>query len=74
MVTVILITCIWYVIGVSGFVFWWTTEFDLEASYIFIALILGTLGVATWIIGWLVHSDHTNTQKPQVLIKRRIKK
>ena len=57
---------VWYVSGVLSFIFWWTSEYDLTASEVVLALLCGILGPVSFFIGWCLHVDDET-----VLIKRR---
>jgi len=53
----ILLGILWYVIGSTGFIYWWTNEFDLKSSEIPLLLITGFLGPLSFIIGYLLHGE-----------------
>lgn len=60
----------WSAGGVAGFVYWWTSEWDMETDDLLVALIAGlALGPLTWIVGRLLHGDRV-----VVVVKRRGKK
>ncbi len=65
----IAVVILWYLIGLGGFVYWWTTEFDLKLSTIPILLFAGLVGPLTWFYGFVIHG-HVRV-KPLVLIRRR---
>jgi hypothetical protein len=57
---------LWYVVGLAGFVFWWTRDWDLNVIDLMMGSIVSLLmGPFTWIAGALVHGDGP------VLIRRR---
>ena len=62
-----IILAIWYIIGVAGFIYWWTTDQDLTTSTIPIALLVGITGPMSWVFGWLIHGRNP----PRVLLKAR---
>ena len=66
---VLLVAFIWYVIGITGFIYYWTSRNDLTADLnLIVTLILsGVLGVFTWVAGAIVCSPKTH----KILIKRR---
>lgn len=51
----IILSFLWFVFGVAGFIYWWTTEHDLNGYIIFSILIGIFLGPFTWIIGYFIH-------------------
>jgi hypothetical protein len=58
---------LWFIVGASGFIFWWTRNFDLTTNEIFIFVPTGLLGPLSWLIGWFLHES----KAPRTLIKRR---
>lgn len=68
MIAIIIFLCVWYVLGVSGWIYWWTKDYDVELLDVFVALLSGFSGPLAWIGGWRIHGKH---EKPIVLIKRR---
>lgn len=58
----------WLLIGISGVIYWWTTEYDYTLDEIPFTLIGSILGPITWIIGWTVHGKSS-----YILIKKRDK-
>lgn len=61
---------LWWISGVSGFCFWWTREFDLTLSGLWLAGLVGVMGPGTFIYGWLVMGPPA-TRPPIVLIRSR---
>lgn len=64
MITLIILIIIWSLLGVSGVIFWWTSEYDFTKRELPLLLcgILG--GPLCWIIGYFIH------RKPVVTIKK----
>lgn len=61
----------WWVVGVAGFVFWWTKEFDFTFGCdILMSCIVGIAGPVSWVIGYLVHGQ-PHEFIPKVMIKKR---
>ena len=58
---------LWLVVGASGFIFWWTRDFDLTTNEIVLVVLTGLCGPIAWIIGLGMHGFRT----PRILIKRR---
>ena len=48
---------VWYLIGVGGFVFWWTQDWDFTVNELFLMIVVGGLGPLTWFIGFLIHGE-----------------
>ena len=63
-----IILVVWYLLGLAGFLYHWTSKNDLTAdlSLITVALLSGILGIFMWILGYVVYGKTT----PRVLIKR----
>ena len=59
---------VWWMIGVAGFLFWWTKEFSFNSDEIGIAILVGFIGPLAWVIGVFTHHGPS---KPRVLIKKR---
>lgn len=70
MITIIILCILWYVIGVSGFIFWWTREFDFENRDIPMSLMIGIVGIFSWIIGWFIHGKPI-FESNKIIFKRR---
>ena len=71
MTTPILLVCYaaWWIIGVAGFVYWWTRDWDLTTSELVTCFMAGVCGPVAFLAGWLSRSPANN--KPKVLITRR---
>jgi len=67
MIIIILCVIAWYVIGVLGFIYWWTTDFDYTLEELGLSLAMGLGGPLIWIIGFSIH------KKSSVIIKSRKK-
>jgi hypothetical protein len=57
MTLAILVLVSWYILGISGFIFWWTKEHDLDTGAMGAGLLFALIGPLTWIVGWFVHGD-----------------
>lgn len=57
---------IWYIIGVSSFVYWWTSEYDLTLGGCILATFIGVFGPFAFIMGYFKHGKTSIT-----LIKKR---
>jgi len=58
---------LWWIVGFIGFVYWWTSDFDLRTSDLMMGFIVACLGPFTWIMGPSIHDPDSL----KVLIKRR---
>lgn len=67
-ITMIILGIVWYAIGVWGFVYWWTKDFDLGMVEVLIMLLAGCVGILSWLIGLGIHGDKT---KNKVIIMHR---
>lgn len=60
----------WYLVGMASFVYWWTSEYDLETNQLFTIFIAGLVGPFSFLIGWIIHGKHTN----KVIFRKRTTK
>lgn len=67
-IIIVLIAILWIAFGLWGFIYWWTTEYDLDISNLIFGIIISVIGPGTWLMGWIVHSPE---HKSRVLIKKR---
>lgn len=58
---------IWWLSGFASFLFWWTTQHDLEVSTAMFGVIAGIVGPFAFLGGWLIHGGGYD----KVLLKRR---
>lgn len=58
---------IWGLIGGSGFIFWWTKDYDLTLQEFLLVLFGTILGPLAWIVGWFIHT------KSLIVIKKKSK-
>ncbi len=68
---IITIIIIWYLIGLYGFKYWWTKDYDLMVKDLFSMMIIGIAGPMSFIIGYIVHGDFNGNNK--IIFKKRIK-
>jgi hypothetical protein len=50
----LLIFVVWYFIGIAGFCYWWTSEFDLTSKELPTMFFIGLVGVFSWIFGYFI--------------------
>ena len=65
---------LWYASGISGFIYWWTRQHDLEVADLAFSFFVGFfLGPLTWWpIGWLMHGDvFQNRGASKIIIRKR---
>ncbi len=65
---IIFICITYYITGIGGFVYWWTTEFDLDTRQLLTALGAGFMGPFAWIVGYLIHKQKSSN--PTIIIKK----
>ena len=46
---------LWYLVGVAGFIYWWTRELDFTMEEVHLAILTGFLGPLTWVLGLGIH-------------------
>ncbi len=71
MALIILICLAWGFIGTTGFIYWWTKDWDFGYSDIPMAIFAGFMGPISWLAGMCIHGDRTGNKS--VIIKRREK-
>ena len=59
----------WFALGASGFIFWWTKDYDLMVTDVPSIAIISVLGVFAWVIGFFLHGPMRNNDR--VLIRKR---
>ena len=63
MLNLIVIMLIWWVVGVAGFIFWWSKDWELEKSDLIFGIFIGLMGPLTWVAGWFLHGTGYNKIK-----------
>ena len=63
---IILLSIAWYVLGMSGFIYWWIKTSDLTTKEFPVLFFVGILGIFSWLVGWAIHSD-----KNTIVIRKR---
>ncbi|NID14358.1 hypothetical protein [Luteibacter yeojuensis] len=59
----------WAIVGIGGFIYWWTRTEDLTTDVVPVAMLFGSiLGPLAWGVGWFIH---TESRQHKILIKRR---
>jgi uncharacterized membrane protein len=69
MIILLTLVIVWYVLGVAGFIYWWTSEYDLTMGNLVSGCIFGVIGPVTWIVGWSIHGPCSDNAK--TIIKKR---
>jgi hypothetical protein len=64
----ILLLLVWWVLGVIGFLYWWTSTDDFTTKELPWMLVFGLYGPFTFIIGYNIHGKKSG---PKVIIKKR---
>ena len=55
---ILLIVCgvtVWATLGVSGFIFTWTSTWDFTTSVLFLATMSAVIGPFSWLAGYFTH-------------------
>lgn len=66
----VLIIFLWMLVGVLGYVYWWTYEYDLRLPDLVMAvLFVSWMGPLTWLVGWATMSKPT--RRPLIVMRRR---
>ena len=65
----------WWIIGVCGYIYWWTREFDLTVSDACWGMLMGLIsGPIVWIAGFAMHINTTMRpwkNRDKILIKKK---
>ena len=67
---IIFLIFIWWFAGMTGYIYWWTREYDLGIEDLLFSIAVGLIGPIAWGVGALIHSDLGE----KVLIKQRPKR
>jgi len=59
----------WFGLGASGFIYWYTKDYDFNLEQTPIALAVSFMGPLSWSLGWMIHGDHSGPSL--TLIKKR---
>jgi hypothetical protein len=63
----IILIVLWLVSGISGFIYWWTEEFDFTSEELSEACLVSILGPFSWFVGRSIHGKGS----AKVYIKKR---
>jgi hypothetical protein len=67
LLSIILFLFMWWAIGVCGYIFWWTTEYDFTTKRLTLAIYAGICGPMSWYIGWRIHGKSNDI----IILQRR---
>ena len=68
---IIILCMVYYVSGISGFIYWWTTDYDLDLIKFLFSFYLGLAGPFTWLAGWCIHGKPIS--KTIIIKKKKVK-
>lgn len=69
-VMLILLLILWYLIGLGGFLFWFSKDWDIKLDALLLGMVCAVVGPFTWILGWFIHGEPLKLADI-VLIKKR---
>lgn len=46
---------VWYLIGIAGFIYWCTKDYEITWSDVPTMLMAGCTGPVAWFYGWQIH-------------------
>ena len=52
----IVLVVIWYIVGVTGFLYWGTKYHKLSKADLLFSLVVGVSGPLAWIMGYKIHN------------------
>ena len=67
LILIIGIAAAWYLTGVSGFLYWYTSEYDFTSEEVLLAVTVGIIGPISWVAGWLIHGE----KEAKVILRKR---
>ena len=67
---ILIVGIIWYIVGVLSFIYWWTSELDLDFNALLFGFFVGLIGPIAFVFGYLVHGEPIKLFS-KVLIKQR---
>lgn len=47
----------WWLIGATGFIYWWTDDYDLTPKVLPLVAGVGLIGPLAWVAGYAIHGD-----------------
>lgn len=64
----------WFSSGATGFIYWFTKDYDIKLSYehVMVIIMAGLLGPMSWFFGWMIHGDPL-PKSDRILFKKRTK-
>ncbi len=54
---IILLSILWFFIGIVSFLFWWTKDQDFTSNLIPFALMVGIMGPLAFYVGFMIHGN-----------------
>lgn len=78
---IIFLIILWWVVGALGFMFWWTSQYDLTRASCYLPVVAGIIGPLAWGLGAIIHKNDlvvrsyydTNVSHFKVLVHKRSK-
>jgi hypothetical protein len=55
----LLIAVLWWAVGMGGFYYWWTKDYDLEIGELLMFFLSGLIGPISWAVGCSIHGGET---------------
>lgn len=74
MLLLIAIILLWLIVGATGFIYWWTREYDLTVDEIIIVIMVSIAGPISWLYGYFIHGKRSKKSEQKFLLKRKTKK
>lgn len=68
----ILFSILWYFMGVTSFIYWWSKDFDFTTNQLGLALLVGFIGPFAFPMGYFIHNaSYDKDIKKRILINKR---
>lgn len=58
-IIILLLFANWYLIGMLGFVYWWTKDYELKNETLYLMFGVGIIGIFSWYEGYQIHGKPT---------------
>lgn len=62
----------WMLTGSGSFIFWWTSDYDLEVKDLFMVIFASIFGPISFVVGFIIHGPRNFTSiGSKILMKKR---
>jgi hypothetical protein len=68
---ILIVGIIWYIVGVLSFIYWWTSELDLDFNALLLGFVVGLIGPIALVFGYLVHGKPIKLFSKVLMVRRK---